>query len=128
MKKRPISAKKKTADLSGWNENTRTAKYFDKDIDPKSKKDYDKLISDNGRVNHRPISATAQNNIVVEKDFENGKFEIGFMKGNGQVGSKFQVYRDIDQLNEDTHKTNYAATGYSLKKQSPKKVLVPATA
>jgi hypothetical protein len=58
MKKRPQSAKKKQVDTSGWNENTRTTKYFDANIDPKSKKDYEKLVNENGRGAHRPVSAT----------------------------------------------------------------------
>lgn len=88
MKQRPSSAKKQPIDTSGWNDNTRTAKYFDKNIDPKAKKEYDKLVRENAIGANRPDSATG-NNLVVEKNLENGKYEVGFLKSNGQVGSKF---------------------------------------
>jgi hypothetical protein len=82
IKKRPQSAvKKPTTDSSNWNDNTRTAKYFDKNIDPKAKKEYDKLVNELG--GHRPVSATGSTNLVVDKNYEHGKFEIGFMKANG---------------------------------------------
>ena len=41
------------------------------------------------------------------------------MKSNGQPGSKFSMYNNIDQLADDTQKTNYAANNYSLKKGLP---------
>lgn len=73
------------------------------------------------------------NNIVVDRKFEEGKLEVGFLKSNGQVGSKFELYHDIDHLVENSKQINYAATGYSLKKtianiSPPKKRLVSATA
>lgn len=42
--------------------------------------------------------------------------EVGFLRPNGQLGSKFEVYNNIDTLAHDTQNINYAATGYSMKK------------
>jgi hypothetical protein len=68
----------------------------------------------------------------VDKHPEEGKYEVGFLKSNGQVGSKFEIYKDIDALYEGKKPTNYASTGYSMKrKNSPspqKKKLVSTVA
>ncbi len=48
-------------------------------------------------MQRRPGSAHGSH-IVVDKHLEEGKFEVGFLKSNGQVGSKFEVYKDLDTL------------------------------
>ena len=102
MKKRPTSAKKKKPlpSDSDWNLDTRTGKYFDAKIDPKAQKEYEKIVNDRKQ---RPSSA-AKAHIHVEKNFEDGKFEVGFLKSNGQVGSKFEMYREIETLHNETYK------------------------
>lgn len=89
------------------------------------------MINVSGRKER--LQSAHANNIVVDKRFEEGKLEVGFLKSNGQVGSKFELYHDIDHLVENSKQINYAATGYSIKKtmkniSPPKKRLISATA
>ena len=48
-------------------------------IDPKAKKEFEK---EQNERNKRPSSAF-KSDIVVDKNFEEGKFEVGFLKSNG---------------------------------------------
>jgi hypothetical protein len=36
--------------------------------------------------------------MVVDKNMEEGKMEVGYMRSDGQVGSKFQMYNKLDGL------------------------------
>ena len=51
--------------------------------------------------------------IVVDKNFEEGKLEVGYIRSDGQVGSKFQMYNNLDAL---TAPSQPKTSNYSLKK------------
>ncbi len=113
MKKRPQTAKQKPQPTQQeWNLDTRPQKYFDSRIDPKAQKEYEK---EQRERNKKSQVTTSKSSLQVDKNFEEGKYEVGFLKNNGRVGQKFEVYNNIDSL-YDSKKQNYAATGYSMKK------------
>lgn len=49
---------------------------------------------------------------MVEEDTV-GKTTIGFLRPNGLVGSKFEVYNSIDAVRQDVQKPNYASKQYT---------------
>jgi hypothetical protein len=51
--------------------------------------------------------------MVIEKNLEEGKIEIGYMRSDGKVGSKFEMYNKLDSL---TTPSQPKASGYSMKK------------
>lgn len=51
--------------------------------------------------------------IVVEKNLEEGKIEVGYMRENGHVGSKFEMYNRLDAL---TTPSQPKTSNYSIKK------------
>ena len=51
--------------------------------------------------------------LVVDKNFEEGKFEVGYMRSDGKVGSKFQMYHNLDAL---AAPSQAKTSNYSLKK------------
>lgn len=118
-KKNVLTGKKKPKKASptlvqgDWNQDTRPSKYFDPNIDPKAKRDYERQQKERAKKG----TVAPQTAIQVEKEHP-AKYEVGFLKSNGQVGSKFEVYKDVDALYEDKKPANYASRGYSMKKAS----------
>ena len=55
---------------------------------------------------------TAVAGMVVDKNLEEGKIEVGYLKQDGNMGSKFEMYNNLDALAPSQTKTS----GYSLKK------------
>ena len=53
--------------------------------------------------------------MVVDKNLEEGKIEIGYMRSDGKVGSKFEMYNKLDALGTPSH-PKPSSGGYSLKK------------
>ena len=51
--------------------------------------------------------------LVVDKNFEEGKVEVGYFRSDGKVGSKFQMYNNLDALAAPSHPKT---SNYSLKK------------
>lgn len=47
-----------------------------------------------------------------------GKVKIGFMKPNGMVGSKFEIYNSIEAIHEEQNKPNYASKHHQKNKVS----------
>ena len=54
--------------------------------------------------------------MLVEKTHEDGKMEVGYARGNGQMGSKFEIYNNIDALARDVQQVKQLGD-FSLKKQ-----------
>jgi hypothetical protein len=51
--------------------------------------------------------------LVLDKNFEEGKVEVGYIRSDGQVGSKFQMYNNLDALAAPSQPKT---SNYSLKK------------
>jgi hypothetical protein len=43
-------------------------------------------------------AAVAVEGMVIEKNLEEGKIEIGYIRSDGKVGSKFEMYNKLDAL------------------------------
>lgn len=80
LRKRPQSAKKAKPLPSEWNMDTKPVKYFDVNVDPKAKKEFEKQQHEK---NMKRVQSAAKTSIVVDKQLEHGKLEVGFLKTNG---------------------------------------------
>ena len=104
-------------------------KYFDASLDMKSKREQEAALRQQRPQAKQPGSVMGQ--AVVEEDTV-GKTTIGFLRPNGLVGSKFEVYNSIDAVRQDVQKPNYASKQYTKEIQktllgsSSKKELKPA--
>ena len=92
IKEKPSSQKQQKQDknMPQFNLDTRPAKYFDAEIDPKSKREQEK---DAQRQSNKGNAKSVKGAPMVERNFEDGKFEVGFIGPNGQKGSKFEIYQ-----------------------------------
>jgi hypothetical protein len=88
-------------------------KYFDAAIDAKSKRDQDRELYNRSHTasttKRTHTQAKVNQPIVDRKEDSPGKAEIGFLKPNGQIGSKFEVYNNLEALQKDAQKVNYAS-------------------
>lgn len=65
--------------------------------------------------------------MVVDKNMEEGKMEIGYVRADGQVGSKFQMYNKLEGLATPSQPktSNYSIkkTLFPMAEQSQKKLM-----
>lgn len=85
-----------------FNLDTRPSKYFDAGIDPKSKREQERLeksrqVQEKHRLNNDLWRGAVQSGQPVV-DRSGDKIEVGYMRANGKITEKFEVYNNLDDI------------------------------